>query len=239
MYAIFTHHNAAYQELADMTWHQNKLIYAKKHGYATHVQTDNFVTANGKVPMTGFEKVYQAKVILEEHPEYEWIWWTGTDSLITNMNVRLEDRVLNQYHFIVSTDVNGINADSFLLRNSPEGRKFLDDWLAMEEECSTFWDTEQRAIALMLGLPVTADPSWAPPGPFEVCEQYQSIVKVVPQRYLNSYNYNVYGNEYPDQRDKSGVNGNWSFGDWLIHWPGTPMHMRLELAKFYIAHVMR
>jgi len=239
MYAIFTHHDDAYQELAEFTWRQNKLIYAKKHGYDVYARTENFVTADGKVPMTGFEKLYIAKDLLEKHPEYKWVWWTGTDSLITNMNVRIEDRVLNQYHFIVSTDVNGINADSFLLRNSPEGLKFLDEWLETEEECSKFWDAEQRALALMLGLPVTADASWAPPGPIEIAEKYQSIVKLVPQRYLNAYNYSLYGGQYPDQRDKLGVNGNWSFGDWLIHWPGTPLQMRLELVKYYIAHVMR
>jgi hypothetical protein len=230
MYAIYNHYDSKFNALGDITWRQNKLIYANKHGYAAHLFTeDNY---------TGFRKIHQAKELLTEHPEYEWLWWTGTDSLITNMNTRIEDRVMNQYHFIVATDVNGINADSFLIRNSPEGHALLDDLLSLEEECSKFWDAEQRGIAVMLGLPVTADPSWLPPGDVEVCDKYKGIVKIVPQRYMNAYNYSIY-REYADHRDKTGVNGNWNYGDWLIHWPGTPLEMRLELARHYLPFVVR
>ena len=238
MYAIYTHHDSKYQELADITWHQNKLLYAERHGYATHVRTDNFRTANHEGPMTGFEKIHMAKEILEEHPEYEWLWWTGTDSMITNMNIRIEDRIFNNYHFIVAVDINGINADSFLIRNSPEGHIVLNDILSKEQECNNNWDKEQLAMALILGLPGTSRTFWPPHGPITVTDKYRSIAKIVPQKYMNSYDYNLY-REYDDHRDRLGVNGNWSYGDWLMHWPGTNLQMRIALAKHYSQYIVR
>jgi len=34
--------DAKYQPLADITWKQNKEIYAEKHGYGHACKTDNF-----------------------------------------------------------------------------------------------------------------------------------------------------------------------------------------------------
>jgi hypothetical protein len=238
MYAIFTHHDAKYQPLADLTWDQNKLLYAQKHGYATHVKTDNFQTAGSNSIMSGFEKIYMARDLLRDHPEYKWIWWVGTDTMITNMEVRMEDRVMNQYHFIVAVDANGINADSFLVQNTPEGRAIIDDILSHEEECMKYWDTEQRAMCLTLGVPVTADPSWPAPGPVVINEKYTGIAKIVAQKYMNAYNYSIY-REHVDHRDKSGVNGNWTYGDWLIHWPALSIPQRIELFHAYMPLVVR
>lgn len=234
MYALISHHDSKYKPLGDITWNQNKLIYAKRHGYAVHCKTDNFITGKDRSPMTGFEKVYFAKEILESHPEYKWIWWTGTDSMITNMNVRIEDRIFNNYHFIIATDVNGINADSWLVKNSSQGHEFLDDVLSLESECLKFWDTEQRAMALTLGLPVTGEVAWmgqTKGDNITLSDKWTDIVKIVPQKYFNSYIYRFYGDQYPDQRDRLGVDGNWTYGDWLVHWPGTTLDMRLQAAN--------
>lgn len=227
---MFSQHDGKYAALGRLTWDQNKLIYAKKHGYATHLKTDAF--------KNGFDKMHMAKQILTDHPEYEWIWWTGCDSIITNMNIRIEDRIMNQYHFIVAVDVNGINADSILFRNSPEGREILDDILALEPECEKFWDTEQRAVCLALGVPIGADPSWPPPGPITMNSKYADIAKIMPQKYMNSFNYQFY-REYTDQRDKSGVDGNWSYGDWLLHWPALSLEHRIQCFQHYCTYVIR
>ncbi len=235
MYALFTQHNDKYQDLADLTWEQNKVIYAKKHGYDYHAKTDEF--------KTGFDKMYMAKDLLENNSHYEWLWWTGTDSMITNMNVRIEDRIMNQYHLIVSTDVNGLNADSFLIRNSPEGRAIVDDVLSLEQECLPYWDTEQRAFCIVLGIPfggipVDGNPGWPPPGIINMNSKYADIVKIVPQKYLNSYNYQFY-REHIDHRDKTGVDGNWSYGDWLIHWPALSKEHRIQCFNAYAPFVVR
>jgi hypothetical protein len=232
MYALVELHDDNYQELANRTWHDNKLTYAELHGYKTFCRTDNFVPNSG----LGYQKIHYIKELLETNPDVEWFWWTGTDTMITNFATRIEDRILGDYHFIISVDVNGINADSFLIRNTPEGRAYIDHLLELEEECSKHWDGEQRAIAVSLGLPVTAQTRFW--DGIEICERWRDHVKLMPQRYMNSFNYQLYGNTYTDHRDSLGWDGNWQLGDWLIHWPAIPLNYRLELANFYKEHII-
>ena len=239
-YALITHHDPGYQRLADITWHVNKKEYCDLHGYDMIARTENFVTKQANGLMTGFEKIHLAKHVLETHPEYKWIWWTGTDTMITNFSTRLEERCNDAYHFIVCVDINGINADSFLVRNSPEGKSFLDAILSLEQEyLARYWDTEQRAIANLIGLPGTGDPGWPDPESFELTGPFKDIVKVYPQRFMNSFNYHLYGATYSHHNDKFGWDGNWQVGDWLIHWPAVNLDYRIELANFYNDYIIR
>jgi hypothetical protein len=87
----------------------------------------------------------------------------------------------------------------------------------------------------LLGLPVTAAP-WPISTHIPIKEEYQSIVKITPQRFMNSYNYQFY--HYTDHRDKFGVNGNWEPGDWLIHWPALSLEDRIKLTKHYKPYII-
>lgn len=237
-YALITHHDPGYQPLADITWHQNKAEYAKIHGYDMHAKTENWkcILPNGL--MSGFEKVHWARDILETHPEYEWIWWSGTDTLITNFGTRIEDRIMNSHHFIIAVDVNGLNDDSFLVRNTPEGKGFLDDVLSQKEEGLKFWDGEQRIMNYLCGFPATGDPAWPRGEQIKVCDKYKDVVKVVPQRYMNSFNYDLYP-QYQPPNDKFNRSGNWCLGDWLIHWPAIDLNGRIQLANLYNEHIIK
>lgn len=233
MYALVELHTDNYQPLADLTWDQNKLVYANRHGYKAFCKTDNFKEGSG----VGYQKIWYLKELMETNPDIEWFWWTGTDTLITNFATRIEDRILSNHHAIFCVDVNGINADSFLIRNTPEGRGFIDDILAMEPEAVNFWDVEQYAITKLLGFPKTGDPSWPKNENVIVADKYKDVVKLLPQRVMNSFNYMLY--HYTDHRDKLGFDGNWQLGDWLIHWPATTLEYRLELAKFYREYIIK
>lgn len=228
-YALITHHDDKYQALAKYTWHENKIEYANKHGYGYHAKTGDWVSS-----LTGFEKIHYARQILEDYPNYEWIWWTGTDTLITNFLIKIQDRIDNNYHFIISADILGLNADSFLVRNTIEGRNFLDDIINLKSKTSEFWDSEQRAICNLLGFPGTGEAHWPTGKDLVVKNNYKSTVKVMHQRYMNSFNYYLY-DVYKNvpHLDRKGDDGNWRFGDWLIHWPATSLEYRQELAQFY------
>ena len=237
-YALITHHDPGYKPLADITWHENKAEYAKIHGYDMHAKTGNWTCTLPNGLMSGFEKIHFARDILEAHPEYEWIWWTGTDTMITNFGTRIEDRIMNSHHFIVSLDVNGINDDSFLVRNSPEGKAFLDAILARKEEGLKFWDGEQRIIDYLCGFPGTSEPGWPRGDAVKVCDEYKDVVKIMPQRYMNSFNYLLYP-QYQPPNDKMDRDGNWVLGDWLIHWPAVQLDGRIQLANFYRDHIVK
>jgi hypothetical protein len=122
-----------------------------------------------------------------------------------------------------------------LIRNTPEGRALIDDILSIEDEATKHWDGEQRAMAMIMGLPVTAAP-WPISNHVPINEKYESIVKIVPQRFMNSYNYQMY--HYKDHRDKLGIDGNWQPGDWLIHWPAASLEDRLNLTRLYKPYII-
>ena len=71
----------------------------------------------------------------------------------------------------------------------------------------------------------------------DTLEQNREIIKLVPQRELNSYNYELYPECQPV--DKLGTNGHWQHGDLLIQWPGTSLPHRIHLANFYQSWVIR
>lgn len=234
-YALITHHDDKYQALADYTWEGNKMLYAQRHGYACHAKTKNWVSKAPNGGPTGFEKVYLIKDLFKEHPEYEWLWWTGTDTLITNFSIRIEDKIDKNYHLILSSDILGLNNDSMLIRNSQEMINFLDKMIEMEKEyLEKYWDIEQRAIANLLGFPGTGEPGWPYGKDLVVTNEYKNFAKIMPQRFMNSFNYYIYDHyKNVPHRDKMNTDGNWQFGDWLIHWPATSLEYRIELANFY------
>jgi hypothetical protein len=67
-------------------------------------------------------------------------------------------------------------------------------------------------------------------------DQYSDIIKLMPQRFMNSYEYRMYRVQpwmYQDTKDVHGHDGQWREGDWFVHWPGTQLSERMELLKEY------
>lgn len=234
MYALLELHDSGYQKLADLTWNQNKVIYAKKHGYQTFCRSESFREGSKMI----FQKIWFIKEMMEEHPEIEWFWWTDTDAMITNFSTRIEDRVFSSHHFILAVDINGTNAGSFLIRNTPEGRGVIDAIISLEKESENYWDSEQHAMHKLLGFPETGALGWPSPENLKPPQKYENVVKLVPQRYMNSFNYQLY-RQYTDYSDKLGYNGNWQFGDWVIHWPAIDNESRVQLFHFYNQHIVK
>lgn len=208
--ALATHHAQNYQTLADITF-ANKQAYAQRWGYAAY---DDVIERH--YPSIGFEKITFVEKILHNH---DYVWWTGCDSLITNFNINISKVIefAAGAHFIIATDVNGINADSFIVKNSAEGHVFLNLISSFEPQYKHHHWMEQQVI-------------------IDLYPQMTNIVKLVPQRLINSYDYKLYP-QHPDPSDKLGTNGQWEYGDLLIHWPGLGLQKRLELAQYYLTQV--
>ena len=152
---------------------------------------------------------------LESLTSNDWLWWTGADLMVTNWTIKLEDIVDTNYHFIVASDFNGINADSFLIRGSDEGKSYLA-MIANTLINYENWEGEQGIMK-------------------DTYEQYKNtVVKLVPQKLMNSYNYAVYRGRYPEPLiDKLGTVGDWSIGDFVIQWPATDLNFRLRAFDYY------
>jgi hypothetical protein len=65
-------------------------------------------------------------------------------------------------------------------------------------------------------------------------DKYSDTVKLMPQNFMNSYEYKMYKVApwlYEKETDVNGDRGQWEAGDWLVHWPGTQPRERIELVK--------
>lgn len=203
--ALVTLHNENYAKLANLTWDNNRVLYAKKHSYDYVAQTDNFGNMN-----LGFAKIALLLHILK-NTDIELLHWSGTDTMITNFTIPLTEFVYDGYHITIATDFNGIQSDSFLIRNTLEGRSWLEMILQKMPEYLTHPFLEQGVM-------------------MESHSQYQHIVKIVPQRFINSYHYPLYKYKGAvNNNDKLGFSGQWQQGDFLIHAPDQPMDIRLNL----------
>jgi hypothetical protein len=214
----------SYQELADLT-NPNKEKYCTKNGYDFRPKFFDFHYEKSYIDpnrpfginnfSVGWEKIFFVLDLLKEN-KYEWIFWLGCDTLITNYNTKLEDVVDNNYHFMIAYDCNDWNADSFLIRNSKEGIEYFE-YLAsvIDKYRQHVWQEQQAMI--------------------ESRDKFASITKVLPQEDINSFEYSLYPTpQHQAGRDAMGNNGRWTKGHFVVHWPGTTLGQRLKLADKYL-----
>jgi len=204
MIVFTTLHNGAYQQLADLTL-DNKKEYCEIHNYALIVNTDDWHDIN-----LGFEKAYLLQKAFLSYPECDWVFFSECDTLITNMNIKLEDIIKGEEkHFVITTDANGINAGSFFIKNSIEGREILQD---MFNGISIFRHEQEYII-----------------DSYFISCKHKNKMSLYPQKKFNSYIH--------PWKDMFGNNGRWEEGDFIIHFPGLKMTDRLELAKTYLTKI--
>ena len=213
MHAIASINLDNYQDLADLT-DAPKKEYCERYGY-------NFFVLKEKKysECMGFNKVGFVLDLFNQHPEIDWLLFTECDATITNLSIPMEDKIDNDYHFIIPVDRLNLNAGNFLARNSEEGRAYLQ--------------------MLMNAEPTYKDAEWAEQQVIiDTIEEYTDIVKIVPQKYMNSYIQEPY--DYCDVRtDILGNSGEWAEGDWIVHWPGLHKPLRMDQAARMLTQIVR
>lgn len=213
MHAVASLHDANYSDLAALT-DASKQEYCDRYGYQFHVLTEMKYST-----ITGFNKIHFTLDLFKQHPEIEWLLFSECDAMITNLAIPIEEKIDNNYHFIVPVDRLNINSGNFLARNSEQGRAYLQMIIDREEAYREVEWAEQQVI-------------------IDSIEEYQNVVKIVAQRYMNSYEQHIY--DYCDIRtDVLGTSGQWQPGDWIVHWPGTYKPARIERAEFHTKNLIR
>ena len=203
--AIVSIFNDRHQDLADLTWYNNKVKYAEKHGYLALPKTNNF-----SPEQVHFDKFVHILDVMKTHPDVDWVWWLDNDAMITNFDIKVEDLVDTNYHVIMPTDIAALNTGSFIVRNSAQAREWLEFLLSKKKEYKDDkkWFEQQAVI--------------------DFYPKFQELFKIIPQQWLNSYDYKMYNVE---GTDLLGQDGQWYPGDFVIHWPGLPNESRIQLAK--------
>jgi len=186
----------------------NKQMYASIHSYSLISITEN-LSSNSS--MIGWEKIRLLKELINKK-EYDWIFWLGCDAIITNMFQKIESIIDENYHFILTTDSHGINSDSMLVKCSEKSLELLNEMTLPKPEYINHPEFEQGVMGeLFKG-------------------KYIDLVKYVPQKTMNSYLYDNYIHmpEYAEKKDKFGNIGEWSEGDFVIHFPGITNYKKLR-----------
>jgi hypothetical protein len=205
--AIVSIFNDTHKDLAEFTWNNNKVKYAEKHGYLAVAKTNNF-----SPEQVHFDKFIHLLDVMEKNPEVDWVWWLDNDAMITNFNIKLENLIDADYHIIMATDIAALNTGSFIVRNSSQAKEWLNFLLSKKKEYKNDkkWFEQQAVI--------------------DFYPRFQDLFKIVPQQWLNSYDYKMYNVE---GIDLLGLDGQWYPGDFVVHWPGLPNETRVMLAQQY------
>lgn len=207
MFGVATFNLPNYKELADIT-DSSKIEYCQRHGYSFYALRDSTYC-----PDLGYNKIYFTLNLFKNFSDLEWLLFSECDAMITNQSIGIENKIDNNFHFIITMDVNGINSGNFLARNTREGR----DYLQMIIDQYRPGLTEQEAIS-------------------NTYRHYPKIVKSVPQRYMNSYEC-LYGQDI--RKDFEGNPGEWQSGDWIVHWPGLGLQNRFNRATEFIKLIVK
>lgn len=204
-YAIVSMFNQPHAELAKHTWFSNKETYAKRHGYQSFAKVDNF-----SAEAVHFDKFVHILHILESNPKLSWVWWLDNDAMITNFNHKIENVIDDSYDIVMATDLASINTGSFFVKNSENSRVWLKDMISKRKDYlnDKKWFDQQCVI--------------------DTYVTYKDIIKLVPQKTINSYDYRMYNVQGIDML---GNDGQWEQGDWVVHWPGLNNNLRVQLAE--------
>lgn len=125
----------------------NKRAYARKHGYRFQEITGGFDPSRPPA----WSKILFVRRALRTHP---WVFWTDSDSLIMNSDVRLESFISPDRDIVLTealTPFRHINTGQMLFRSTVFSRLFLSiAWRLRVFTQDPTW--EQAAINYLLGL---------------------------------------------------------------------------------------
>lgn len=117
--AVYIYYTPSWQELADLTLpvvHD----YCAKHNYKP------FIHESKHNDSWADRKMYGIRIFFELWQDYDFIWVLDCDTLITNHSIPFTQLVDYEHDIFITQDVNGINAGSWIIRNTPESLKFVE-----------------------------------------------------------------------------------------------------------------
>jgi hypothetical protein len=127
---------------------ENRLKYCQKHHYEWRCLYKTLDVSRHPV----WSKLLWLMVLIQEQ-KYDWIQWTDADSIVANMDIRLEDIILEtpDANFIATKDWwTGFNAGQFLIRSCDWSLRLLNRAYYYRIECLKHLFHEQEALRLEL-----------------------------------------------------------------------------------------
>ena len=161
---ILTATDARYAPVAAITGPVNT-AYVDAHGY----ERRNILICD---ELTWAETVWEKIPMLRKYlSDYDWLMWIDADAMVMNHRVKIEDLIAKcplDTDLIISSDLHGLNAGVFLLRNRQWARDFLQSVDESKPEFISHRYPEQEAMNAILkdfngkngDYPVSYLPQW-------------------------------------------------------------------------------
>jgi hypothetical protein len=214
-------HSPAIGEMAKITI-PNKSEYCCRNQYSLHQAS--FTGERHAWP--GYDRI-PILIDLLKSEMFDWVLWLGCDCLITNLSIKLEDLVDNDYGMVIATDATQVQMDSFLVQPWNGGLDILRRiWESRDGQFGPWY--EQSNLESKMNS-----------------ERFKKTVKVVPQKIINSMRYELYPDlyeQFPRMKSATDCNGNdgqWSRGDFVFHIPGRDTETKVLLLKEMSASIIR
>ncbi len=200
--AIYIYYTPSWQPLAD-------IVLPRVKGYCERHECKFIIAHDSKNCLWAFGKMDRLRQIISLFA-YDFIWVLDLDTLITNPEIPFTNFTDDEHDIFITRDINGINAGSWIIRNTEASRKFV----------ATIVDNFDAPHEQIL------------------MNKYLHMVKVkyLPHPSINSYKYELYYN-FPEFLLSCGYipikhdQGQWEQGDLLLHLPGLTLEQRIEIFK--------
>lgn len=148
---LLTAHSKAYTPLNDITY-PTKVKYAEHWNRIFKDRHFSSLSIEREFP-DGWGRPVLWLDALNTLEYGDWIFWTGTDAAITNLNFQI-CYLHNDSDFLFAVDHHGLQSDSWLIRNTPATRKYFQDVYFRRN----IDNNEQDAMQVVLsGLPSYGD----------------------------------------------------------------------------------
>lgn len=189
---------------------ENRIQYAKKHGYGTHfASADDY---NLKGAPSSWSKVPALRHAMTQNPNCKYLWYLDQNALIMEPNLKVEDYMMKpskleasmirdlpvvppdsiiktfshlkaeDVEFVLTQDKDGLSTGSFIIQNGEWAKFFLDTWFGPLYRSYNFQKAETHALEHIV--------QWHP--------TILSKLAIIPQRMMNSYSSSKRGEEYKD-----------------------------------------
>ncbi len=196
--AVYIYYTPDWQPLADIVL-PKVMQYCAKHDYCYSAVKFTFQESAGFLKM---------ELLLNRLYMFNTVWVLDLDTLITNPSIPFTQFTDNEHDIFITEDIHGINAGSWIIRNTEAARLFVRTVI------NNFDAPEEQTVM----------------------KRYLDMVKVkiLPHPSINSYKYELYKNVLKDELDKrimTHSEGQWEQGDLLLHLPGLLFQQRIEIFK--------
>lgn len=116
--AIVTMADQAMAEVSRLTL-PGKAHYAAMHNHDLHVYHRSL--DDTRHPAWSYIRAVRRHIL-----DYDWVFWTEPDALITNQLVTLQSFADDAYQIVLSDDLNGINCGNVMWKGGERGAELLD-----------------------------------------------------------------------------------------------------------------